>query len=184
MRHHLCDETDVKRIAQWLMDEGSVSLAHFARGNCTELIVCGSMNNYSVLSLISTLLEAPIASSRASSATTLPMGAVKVTGARAYALLKILKAHLVGLKRGRLWSFSHPQEDSEEDTLLTNSYAPCGKTWRKSLLEWNSRRKVKMPQQEIDERAGAWLEGRIRRARRFLDRQEFSHEVRPLGKQF
>jgi len=187
MRRHLRDESDIKRISQWLMDEGSVSLAHFPRGDYTALIVCGSMNDYSVLSSISTLLETPITSSKAPSATTLPMGAVRVQGARAYALLEILKGHLVGLK-------------GSEATAALKFFPPSGRlrgrhttdefllpVWedfaRKSLLEWNSRRRTKMSPQEIDYRATAWLAGRVRRARRFLDRQGSSPEIRPVGKQ-
>jgi hypothetical protein len=40
---------------------------------------------------------------------------------------------------------------------------------RRSLYEWNSRRRVKLNDDELESKARSWVVGRARRARRFLN---------------
>lgn len=173
MRQRLSNIEDQNRVAQWLMDEGSVSLAYLLRTDRTILLVCGSMNDYDVLTKISTVLGAPMTSSKVATTTTLPMGAVRVQAARAYTLLEILLPRLVGLK-------------AMEAAAALNFFPPSGliggrhtmdefltpvwwKFAQRCMAEWNSRRRVKASDAELENWTRAWVEGRIRRARRFLD---------------
>jgi len=163
---------DRSMVSQWLMDEGSVSVCYSRQYDSTQLLVCGSMNDYEVLSRISEVLRVAISSSKSPSLTTLPMGAIRVQSARAYALLEVLLPNLVGLK-------------AKEATAALAFFPPSGKmagrhttdeflfhVWKtyalKTLLEWNSRRRVKISQEEIESRGTSWLESRIARSRRFL----------------
>ncbi len=173
IRQRLSRVEDQDRIAQWLMDEGSISVCYYGPSDITQLLVCGSMNDYSVLSQISKILGAPITSSRAPQATTLPMGAVRVQSARAYALLELLRPRLVGLKAleatAALSFFTPPGRVKGRHT--TDEF--LASVWRayaiNTLLEWNLRRRMKIGPGEINVRAKTWVEGRIKRARRFLE---------------
>jgi hypothetical protein len=173
MKGRLTDDIDKCKVSQWLMDEGSVSVAYFARRDNTVLLVCGSMNDYEVLSSISGILDTAITSSKAPGRTTLPMGALRVQSARAYVLLEILRPYLVGLK-------------AKEAEAAVKFFPPSGllkgrhtteefllHVWREfafsALHEWNKRRRIKIGEQEILERARKWVAGRVKRARRFRD---------------
>ncbi|MDV3278631.1 MAG: hypothetical protein LYZ69_09255 [Nitrososphaerales archaeon] len=63
IRRRLASEDDRTKVAQWVMDEGSISVAFFKRTDLTSLVVCGSMNDFDVLSEISNILAAPITTS-------------------------------------------------------------------------------------------------------------------------
>ncbi|HEV2226300.1 MAG TPA: hypothetical protein VGR56_05785, partial [Nitrososphaerales archaeon] len=164
---------DRDRVAQWLMDEGSVTVSYFVRPDYTILIVCGSMNDYVVLSRISSILGVPITSSRVPSATILPVGAVRVQGARAYALLETLLPHLAGLKaseaKAALAFF--PQTGRITGRHTTDEFLVS--VWKEfavsSLKSWNARRRRKLSDDELVNLSRTWVEGRIRRARRFID---------------
>jgi len=174
LKQRLVNDGDKRTIAQWLMDEGSVSVAYFRRGDYTMLIVCGSMNDYQVLSELSRILETTITSSKAPGPSTLPMGALRVQSARAYALLSILETHLVGLKameaKEALQFF--PPSGILRGRHTTDEFLV--KTWRAyakgCYFEWNKRRRIKSSSDDMERLAAAWVEGRIRRARRFIDR--------------
>jgi len=163
------------RLAQWLMDEGSVTVAYFAQSNDTVLVVCGSMNDYAVLSKISEILGSPITSSGVPSTQSLPGGAVRVEGARAYALLQVVLPRLLGLKKSEaeaaLAFFPNTGRMKGRHTtdefflLLWKQYAID------TLRQWNSRRRAKRSDDELQDLAKTWVEGRIRRARRFLRNQ-------------
>jgi hypothetical protein len=179
MREQVARVEDQDRIGQWLMDEGSISVCYHRGTNLTQLLVCGSMNDYSVLSRISGILGAPITSSRCPSPTCLPVGAVRVQSARAYALLEVILPRLVGLKAREAQAalaFFPPVGRIAGRHTTDEFLAPV---WREyamnTLLEWNSRRQAKTCQDEIEERARTWIEGRIRRARRFADLPESTH---------
>lgn len=173
MRLLISNNEDRDRVAQWLMDEGSVTVSYFVRPDYTILIVCGSMNDYVVLSRISSILGVPITSSRVPSATILPVGAVRVQGARAYALLETLLPHLAGLKaseaKAALAFF--PQTGRITGRHTTDEFLVS--VWKEfavsSLKSWNARRRRKLSDDELVNLSRTWVEGRIRRARRFID---------------
>jgi hypothetical protein len=173
MRQRLASDLDKCKISQWLMDEGSVSVAYFAYGDYTILLVCGSMGDFDVLSSISSIVGTPITSSKAPSITTLPMGAIRVQSARAYALLETILPFLVGLKAKEAeaaLSFFPPsgllRGRHTTDEFLAGTW---GEYARKNLLAWNMKRRVRFSEEKIGVIAKAWVEGRIRRARRFID---------------
>lgn len=180
VRARLSIGEDQEKVAQWLMDEGSVSVAYFGPTDSTILLVCGGMNDFDVLSQIGRVLGVPITSSRLPSLTTLPMGAVRVQGPRAYALLQALVPRLLGLKEleaREAMRFFPPSGKVKgrhtTDEFLSNVWLEHA---RKSLFEWNSRRRVKLGSEELEARAKAWVEGRIRRARRFLNPPNQLHD--------
>ena len=160
-------------VAQWLMDEGSVSVAYLRSSDLTALLVCGSMCDFAVLSRVSAALGANIVSSRLPTQTSLPMCAVRVQSAKAHALLRALKEHLYGLKA---------MEADEALRFFPSSGVVRGRhttdeflepVWRKfaneTLVQWNSRRRIKEPPEVLEGFARTWVRGRIRRARRFID---------------
>ena len=173
MRERLDTTADQDELAQWLMDEGSISVAHSIQKDTTILLVCGSMCDYEVLSRISRILGAPITSSKVPFVTALPMGAVRVQGARAYAVLQILLPKLVGLKRMEAEEALRffPPSGIVRGRHTTDEF--LAKAWKehahKTLHEWNSRRRIKASEGELNSLARTWVQGRIRRARRFLD---------------
>jgi hypothetical protein len=179
MKRRLTSDIDKRTISQWLMDEGSVSVTYFAKGDYTILLVCGSMNDYAVLSSISRILDVPITSSKAPGQSTLPMGSLRVQSARAYVLLEIILPHLVGLKAKEAEAalkFFPPTgllrgRHTTEEFLLN--------VWKEfaidSFHEWNMRRRVKIREGEIIARVHKWVEGRVKRARRFRDAKEHRH---------
>ena len=166
------------RVSQWLMDEGSVSVAYFRRGDYTTLIVCGSVNDYAVLSVLSGILDTPIMSSKSPGSTTLPMGAIRIQSARAYALLQVIRPHLVGLKametKAALAYF--PSTGLVRGRHTTDEFLVS--VWKRFAIEilqqWNSRRTHKESARNLQEFARTWVEGRIRRARRFVDAEATS----------
>ena len=175
MRMLVSNRDDQDLVAQWLMDEGSVSVGYFIRSDYTVLIVCGSMNDYAVLARISSILGVPITSSSLPSDATLPTGAVRVQGPKGYALLQTILPRLVGLKaleaQAALDFF--PSTGRIKGRHTTDEFlVPVWERFAADTLSgWNSRRRVKTGQEEIERLAAAWVEGRIRRARRFVDAQ-------------
>jgi len=167
--------TNVKQMAmaQWLMDEGSVSVCYFGRTDQTILLACGSMNDHAVLSRIASLLNVAVSSSKNPSGRTLPMGAVRVQGARAYALLQLILPFLEGLKameaRAALGFF--PPAGKVGGRHTTDEFLlPIWEAFAiESLRSWNSHRIVKESSSYLEDMARTWVEGRVRRARRFVD---------------
>jgi len=86
------------RIAQWIMDEASITVAYDLRSDSTSLMVAGAMNDHMVLEPISKGLGVAIVSGAAPAKGRLPMHIVRVQGARAYSLLCLLSKELTGLK--------------------------------------------------------------------------------------
>lgn len=175
VRERLGSLEDCIRVSQWIMDEGSISVAYFRRDDHTALLVCGSMNDYEVLSRISATLGAPITSSKSPKATILPLGALRVSSSKAYALLVQVESLLLGLKKREARSalqFFPPSGIVRGRHTTDEFLIPVWKEFAlETLTEWNSRRRIKIGQEEIEARARSWVEGRIRRARRFVDVQ-------------
>jgi hypothetical protein len=183
VRRLMCKDEDRRIVARWLVDEGSVSVRYLGKTNLTSLIVCGSMNDFDALSPIASILGVPITCSRSPSGTVLPLGMVKVHAAKAYALLGLIQDHLVGLKamEARAALFFFPPSGSLRGRHTTDEFLV--EVWkqfaRESLHQWNSRRRVKQPDRVLEELATSWVEGRIRRARRFVDASD-----RSMGRTF
>jgi hypothetical protein len=186
-RRQLLRNADLDKLAQWLMDEGSVSVCYFGPTDITLLLVCGSMNDYEVLSQISGTLKTAIVSSKAPGPATLPMGGVRLQSTKAYALLEVIGDRLVGLKaseaRAALRFF--PPSGRVKGRHTTDEFlVPVWKDYAAHALnEWNSRRRVKMGEDELKERAETWVKRRIRRARRFIDspkapKNPLAHDIR------
>jgi hypothetical protein len=173
IKRRLEGDSERCRVAQWIMDEGSISVAYFKRGDYTMLIVCGSMNDYEVLGLISDILDARITSSKAPGPTTLPMSAIRVQSGRAYALLEVIGPYLAGLKameaKAALEFF--PSSGLLRGRHTTDEFfVPIWEGFSLQVLKsWNSRRRTKMLDEEIVARSVKWVEGRVRRARRFVE---------------
>jgi hypothetical protein len=171
MKELLSEEGDKIRIAQWIMDEGCVSVSYHTKLQTSSLIVMGSMNDVEALSAVADILQSRITSSKLPGLGTLPMQGIRLQGARGYALLQAVRHHLVGLKR------------MEADVALA-VFPPTGtmkgkhttdefflEVWnefaRKSLSSWNSRRQRRLSNLELEDLAQIWVTRRIARARRF-----------------
>lgn len=174
LERRITDSEDKLRVAQWLMDEGSVTVTHFKRTNLTSLVVCGSMNDFDVLTSISIVLGAPITCFRSPTPTALPLGGVKVQSAKAFALLRILSGYLVGLKAMEAAAALRyfPPSGTLRGKHTTDEFlVPVWRSYAiQTLTAWSAKRRVKMTEQEILGRAETWIQGRVKRARRFSDR--------------
>jgi len=171
MKELLSEEADKIRVAQWIMDEGCVSVSYHTKLQTSSLIVMGSMNDVEALSVVADILQSRITSSKLPGLGTLPMQGIRVQGARAYALLQAVRDNLVGLKR------------MEADAALA-AFPPTGtmkgkhttdefflEVWnefaRNSLSSWNTRRQRQLSNLELDNLAQIWVTRRVTRARRF-----------------
>lgn len=173
VRKCLEDPKDRIRVAQWITDEGSVGLTYSNQADYSSLLVAGSMNDYDALSVISSILETPCTCSRSGQTTTLPLLGLRMVSAKAYALLEVLLSEMKGLKnmeaRAALSFFPRtgtlPGRHTTDEFLL-----PVWKEFAiSSLRSWNARRRKKLSDEEMTWKARAWVEGRIKRARRFVD---------------
>lgn len=161
------------RVAQWVTDEGSVGVTYSPREDTTCLLVCGHMNDYEAISTISSILQTPCTGSVSRGPTTLPTLAVRMVSAKAYALLELLLPYMSGLKAmeaqaalaffPRRGTIAGRHTSDEFLTGIWKSFALS------SISHWNDARKKKITESEIKSLADSWVEGRIRRARRFID---------------
>ena len=173
IRKCLEDQRDRIRVAQWLVDEGSVSATYSHRSDYTSLLVCGSMNDSDAISVISSILQTPSTCSRSGRITALPLLGIRVVSAKAHALLEILLPEMKGLKameaRAAISFFPPsgivPGRHTTDEFMLS--------VWRNfaidTLKSWNQKRRQKLSDYEMANMARTWVEGRIRRARRFID---------------
>lgn len=173
VRKCLEDRSDRIRVAQWIVDEGTVGLTYFARTDYTSLLVCGSMNDCDAIRAISSILQTPSVCSKSGHLTTLPLQGVRMLSSKAYVLLEILLPEMQGLKameaRAALSFF--PRTGIITGRHTTDEFmVPVWEEFaRSSLKSWNAKRRQKLANDELEIRVRAWVEGRIRRARRFID---------------
>src|SRR6266852_1947627 len=80
MKELLSEEADRIRIAQWIMDEGCVSVSYHTKLQTSSLIVMGSMNNVETLSVVADILQSRITSSKLPGLGTLPMQGIRLQG--------------------------------------------------------------------------------------------------------
>jgi hypothetical protein len=103
------------------------------------------------------------------------MGAVRVEGPRAYALLQAVLPKLLGLKKSEAEEALafFPSTGRMKGRHTTDEFLlPIWKRFAiDTLRQWNSRRREKHTDTELNDLARTWVEGRIRRARRFIRSQ-------------
>jgi hypothetical protein len=160
-------------MGQWIMDEGSVGVTYFKRTNYTALLVCGSMNDPEALDFISKILQTPCNCSRSGRTNTLPLLGVRMYSSKAYALLDTVLPHMAGLKameaRAAL-AFFPPTGIASGKHTTDEFLTPVWKEFALlSLKSWSARRRQKIEDEELEILAKTWVEGRIKRARRFVD---------------
>jgi hypothetical protein len=168
----LVDRSDRIRVAQWIMDEGTVGVTYFPRNDTTSLLVCGNMNDCDAIRVISSILQMPPVCTRSSRLATLPLQGVRMPSSKAYVLLEILLAEMQGLKameaRAALSFF--PRTGIISGRHTTDEFmVPVWKEFAiNTLRSWSARRRQKLSEVEMKDMAREWVEGRIRRARRFI----------------
>jgi hypothetical protein len=172
VRRCLAEQGDKIRVGQWIMDEGSVGVTYFKRTNYTSLLVCGSMNDFEALDLISRILQTPCNCSRSGRINTLPLLGVRMYSSKAYALLETVLPHMAGLKamEARAALAFLPPTGMVSGKHTTDEFLTP--VWREfallSLKSWSARRRQKIEDDELEILAKEWVEGRIKRARRFV----------------
>jgi hypothetical protein len=168
------------RVAQWITDEASITVAHNLRFDTSSLMVVGAMNDFSAMEAIAKELEVTIISGAAPPRGRLPTHIIKVQGARAYSLLSLLSKELTGLKalEGRVALDFFPPSGIVKGKLTTDVFmATAWKQFaRESVEVWNSKRRKKLSPLEIEDMIEAWIVNRAARARRGLIRD---NRVRP-----
>ena len=173
VRKCLENPSDRIRVAQWIVDEGTVGVTYFSRGDYTSLLVCGGMNDSDAIRVISSILQTPTLCSRSGHLTTLPLQGVRMLSSKAYVLLEILLPEMQGLKameaRAALCFF--PRAGIIRGRHTTDEFlVPIWKEFAtSSLTSWNAKRRKRLSDDELASLARTWVEGRIRRARRFVD---------------
>ena len=166
-------EIDRIRVAQWVTDEGSVGVTFMSRMDYTAMLVCGGMNDNDAILAISSILQTPFNCSRSGKSGTLPMLGVRMVSAKAYALLTILLPYMSGLRalEGKAALAFFPPSGTLRGRHTTDEFLIP--VWREfadaSLKSWNAKRRQSLPDNELKAMARDWVNGRIRRARRFID---------------
>ncbi|MGD0638382.1 MAG: hypothetical protein ABSA72_10135 [Nitrososphaerales archaeon] len=172
----LSDPSIRARIAQWIVDEASITVAHSRRYGTTSLLVVGAMNDYRAMEVIAGALGATIMSGPSPKKARLPTHVIKIQGVRAYSLLGLLSRELTGLKaleaKAALSYFT--PSGIVKGKLTTEVF--MGEVWREfatqSAETWNKKRRMKLTSQQIEEMIQAWIQNRIDRARRGLERRK------------
>jgi hypothetical protein len=166
----LSDSTSRVRVAQWIVDEASISIAYSLRFDTSSLMVVGAMNDSAAMDIIAKQLGVRVVSGAVPPSGRLPTHILRVQGARACSLLGILSNELTGLKaleaEAALAFF--PPSGLVKGKVTTDAY--MGSVWRRFAREsaelWNARRRSKLSQLQIDEIVDAWVLNRTGRARR------------------
>ena len=169
----LVDPIDRARLAQWLVDEGTVSVSYDAVQDTTRLVVAGGMTDVEAIGRIAAILNATVTNTGVNfDRPILPVFSIVLRSAEAYAVLRILQPELVGLK-------------AEEAEAAMAYFPPSGymrgrhttdefliPTWRdfatRVVHRWNARKKMPLDRDSLEKIVDRWMEGRINRARRNL----------------
>jgi hypothetical protein len=170
----LSDPRDRVRVAQWLVDEGSISTSYDAKNDNTFLTVSGAMVDIDTLNVVGRILGSNVNCERyPSHLGWLPMSCTKLRSAEAYALLKSLRGELLGLKAmeavAALAYFPAsgylPGRHTTDEFLL-----PVWKLYSSRVVtEWNKKRRLQLTEDQLERMAKAWVSSRVKRARTFLD---------------
>jgi hypothetical protein len=161
------------RFAQWLIDEGSVSVDYQAKFDSTYLVLRGTMIDYEALKAIAVIVGSNIQPSLKNFPAHLPLHYLRVYGAKAYAFLEAVVDELNGLKfdearaalaffpRAGFVSGRHTTDEFMLEAWETYAVA--------SVTAWNQNRLHKLPPDRIAQIAREWVEYRIRKSRRYVD---------------
>jgi hypothetical protein len=168
----LSDLASRVRVAQWIVDEASISVAHNSRYDTSSLLVTGAMNDNRAMDAVAEELGVTIISGGRPQEGRLPTHIIKIQCARAYGLLSILCNELTGLKaveaKAALSFF--PASGLVRGKTTTDAYMAAD--WRRFATEsfavWNSKRRNKLSSVEIERMVEAWILNRTARARRGL----------------
>jgi len=168
----LSDSSNRVKVAQWVADEASISVAYHSRYGTTALLVAGAMNDINAMKSIATGLGVEIVSGSVPQQGRLPMHVIRLQGARAYCLLGLVSNELTGLKaleaNAALSYF--PPSGIVDGKVTTDAYMVP--EWRRFAREtteaWNRKRRNKLSSAEIDGIVESWILNRTARARRGL----------------
>jgi len=173
LMHDLLSEPEARiRVAQWIADEGSISVAYDCRVDSTSLLVAGAMNDDAVVDAIAQVMAVRVAPGPIPTSGRLPMHIIRVQGPKAYGLLHEVGEHLTGLKaleaKAALSFF--PSSGRVKGRLTTDTY--MNTAWsqfaRQCVETWNRKRKSKLSSNQTEEIIEAWIANRTNRARRGL----------------
>ena len=166
----LADAVLRTRIAQWIVDEASISVAYNSRTNSTALLVVGAMNDISAMESIAQILSVKLCAGTKPQEGRLPMHILRVQGMKAYCLLGLIMEELTGLKalEGEAALAFFPPVGFMKGKLTTDVYMVG--VWRQfarqSIDVWNAKRRNKLSPQQLDDLVEAWMRNRTTRAKR------------------
>lgn len=164
------------RIAQWIVDEASISVAYNSRTDSTSLLVAGAMNDVSAMESIAQILSVNLCVGTKPQEGRLPTHILRVQGMKAYSLLGLIMEELTGLKaleaKAALAFF--PPGGFIKGKLTTDVYMVGA--WRQFARQstdvWNAKRRTKLSEQQLDDLVEAWILNRITRARRGISQPQ------------
>ncbi len=169
----LADPIDRARLAQWLIDEGTVSVSYDTVQDTTRLVVAGGMTDVEAMSRIAGILNAPVTNAAVKfDGPILPVFSIVLRSAEAYAVLRVLQPELVGLKadeaKAALAYF--PPSGYMRGRHTTDEFLIA--IWRdfatRVVHRWNAKKKMPLDGDSLAKIVERWMEGRINRARRNL----------------
>ena len=163
------------RVAQWIVDEASITVAYNRRFDTTSLMVIGAMYDSKTMELIAQDLDVKVFSGTEPIFSRLPTHVIKVQGPKAYSLLGLLSRELTGLKaseaKAALAFF--PVSGLLRGRVTTDLFMES--VWKEFAIEcvesWNRRRKEKKAPDQLQGMIDAWMHNRVARARRGLTKE-------------
>ena len=175
----LSDSATRIKVAQWIIDEASISVAYHSRYDKTSLLLVGAMNDVRAMESMAAKLDVEVISGAIPPGGTLPMHVIRLQGSRAYCLLELLSNELEGLKaseaKAALAYF--PPSGIVEGKVTTDVYFE--RVWRdfasESIEAWNKKRKKKVSVVQMESLLESWVGNRIARARRSLNEDKVAH---------
>ncbi len=174
MSENMSKLEDRVRVAQWIIDEGSVSSYYNAINDNTVLCVSGEMADLHSLKLIGRILCARVNNARTDMRDGwMPLSYIRVSSAAAYSLLRSIRTELVGLKREEAEAalLFFPTRGRVKGRHTTTEFLiPAWITYaRENVLEWNKNRLKPVSEQEATRLINSWILARVKRAKMFVD---------------
>jgi len=162
-------------VAQWIVDEASITVAYNRRFDTTSLMVIGAMYDSKTMELIAQDLDVKVFSGTEPIFSRLPTHVIKVQGPKAYSLLGILSRELSGLKasEAKVVLTFFPTSGLLRGKVTTDQFMES--VWKEFAIEcvesWNRRRKDKKAPDQLQGIIDAWIHNRVARARRGLTKK-------------